>query len=98
MGGNSCAVESEILYKALLSLPEKQRNVLLLDFWGNLSDREISERLEVTPRTVYNPKNATRYFHVENEYACFHTGQYTKRYRAIYACFDRNKRQVSMLD
>ena len=37
VGGNSCAVESETLYKALLSLPEKQRNVLLLDFWGDLS-------------------------------------------------------------
>lgn len=54
VGGSSCAVESETLYKALLSLPEKQRNVLLLDFWGDLSDREISERMEVTPRTVYN--------------------------------------------
>lgn len=54
VGGYSCAVESETLYKALLSLPEKQRNVLLLDFWGDLSDREISEKMEVTPRTVYN--------------------------------------------
>ena len=53
-GGTSCAVESETLYKALLSLPEKHRNVLLLDFWGDLTDREISERMEVTPRTVYN--------------------------------------------
>lgn len=53
-GGHSCVVESETLYKALLSLPEKQRNVLLLDFWGDLSDREISEKMEVTPRTVYN--------------------------------------------
>ena len=54
VGGNSCAVESETLYKALLSLPEKQRNVLLLEFWGDLSNREISEKMEVTPRTVYN--------------------------------------------
>ena len=53
-GGTSCAVESETLYKALLSLPEKHRNVLLLDFWGDLTYREISERMEVTPRTVYN--------------------------------------------
>lgn len=28
VGGSSCAVESETLYKALLSLPERQRNVL----------------------------------------------------------------------
>lgn len=45
VGGYSCAVESETLYKALVSLPEKQKNVLLLDFWGGLSDRGISERL-----------------------------------------------------
>lgn len=47
-------VESETLYKALKSLPEKQRDVLLLDFWNNLTDGEIAERLEVTTRTVYN--------------------------------------------
>ena len=45
-----------------------------------------------------NPAKAAEYFHVENEYACFHTGLYTKRYKAIYGCFDRNKRQASMLD
>ena len=50
----SCVVHSETLYKALLSLPEKQRNVLLFDFWGALPDKEIAERMEVTVRTVYN--------------------------------------------
>lgn len=29
----SCVVHSETLYKALCSLPEKQRKVLLFDFW-----------------------------------------------------------------
>jgi len=52
--GHSYTVESETLYKALLSLPEKQRSVLLLDFWRDLTDEEISKRLEVTTRTVYN--------------------------------------------
>lgn len=52
--GHSCVVESETLYEALKSLPEKQRDVLLLDFWRNLTDGEIAERLEVTTRTVYN--------------------------------------------
>ena len=50
----SCVVYSETLYQALLSLPEKQRNVLLFDFWGILPDREIAARMEVTTRTVYN--------------------------------------------
>lgn len=52
--GHSCVVESETLYEALKSLPEKQWDVLLLDFWHNLTDGEIAERLEVTTRTVYN--------------------------------------------
>lgn len=39
------------------------------------------------------PERAARYFHVENESCCFHTGLYTRRYKAIYGCFERNKRQ-----
>ena len=50
----SCMVHSEILYKALRSLPEKQRKVLLFDFWGAFPDGEIATRMEVTTRTVYN--------------------------------------------
>ncbi len=50
----SCVVHSETLYKALLSLPEKQRKVLLFDFWYAWTDREIAARMEVTTRTVYN--------------------------------------------
>ena len=42
----SCVVYSEILYKALLSLPESQRKVLLLDFWYDLTDEEIAKRME----------------------------------------------------
>ena len=49
-----CVVHSEILYKALCSLPEKQRKVLLFDFWYAWTDREIAARMEVTTRTVYN--------------------------------------------
>lgn len=54
MDGHSCVVESETLYKALKSLPEKQRSVLVFDFWFDLTDGEIAEKLEVTTRTVYN--------------------------------------------
>lgn len=52
--GKPCVVESEILYEALKSLPDDQQKVILYDFWLELKDREISERLEVTVRTVYN--------------------------------------------
>ena len=52
--GKSCTVESEILFEALKSLPDDQKNVILYDFWLELKDREIADRLEVTVRTVYN--------------------------------------------
>ena len=49
-----CIIENELLYHALESLKENQRTVLLMDFWLGLTDEEISKRLEVTRRTVYN--------------------------------------------
>lgn len=49
-----CVVDSETLYKALQSLSDSQRGVLLLDFWYDCTDEEISKRLGVTTRTVYN--------------------------------------------
>ena len=36
-------------------------------------------------------------FHFENEFACFHTGLYTRNYKSIYACFGRNKNIASVL-
>jgi DNA-directed RNA polymerase specialized sigma24 family protein len=50
----SCVVHREKLYEALLSLPEGQRLVLILGFWHQWTDEEISRYMEVTPRTVYN--------------------------------------------
>ena len=50
----TCVVSNEILYKALMSMPEKQRKVLILDFWHDWKDKQIAEYLEVTLRTVYN--------------------------------------------
>ena len=38
----SCVVYSETLYKALAPLPEKQRKVLLFDFWYAWTDGEIA--------------------------------------------------------
>lgn len=39
-----------------------------------------------------------QHFYVRNEKSCFHTGLYTPRYKAIYACFDRNKKKDTLLD
>jgi RNA polymerase sigma factor (sigma-70 family) len=50
----SCVVFNEMLYAALLALPDQQRMVLMLDFWHGWSDGKIAKYMEVTPRTVYN--------------------------------------------
>lgn len=39
--GYACMVKDETLYYALLSLKERQREVLLLGFWHSLTDGEI---------------------------------------------------------
>ena len=43
-------------------------------------------------------RKAAQFFHVENERACFHTGLYNSRYKAMYAFFDRNHKKDSMLE
>ncbi len=53
----SCIIKNELLYYALNDLKEKQRNVILMDYWLAMTDEEISRRLEVTRRTVYNLRN-----------------------------------------
>ena len=52
--GLPCTLENELLYNALLSLPDRERRVILYDFWYSWTDEEISKKLEVTVRTVYN--------------------------------------------
>ena len=54
MDGLPCVLENKLLYNALLTLPDKERRVILYDFWYDLKDKEISEKLAVTVRTVYN--------------------------------------------
>lgn len=52
--GLPCVLENELLYNALQSLPVQERRVILYDFWYDCKDKEISKKLEVTVRTVYN--------------------------------------------
>ena len=52
--GLPCVLKNELLYNALQSLPDQERRTILYDFWYDWKDREISEKLEVTVRTVYN--------------------------------------------
>lgn len=52
----------------------------------------IFRKQSIDYNTEPNPNRAAKFFHVENEYACFHTGLYDHRYKAIYCCFERNKK------
>lgn len=52
--GLPCVLENELLYNALQSLSDQERQVVLYDFWYDCKEKEISEKLEVTVRTVYN--------------------------------------------
>lgn len=45
-----------------------------------------------------NPYEADKVFYIRNEVACFHTGIYTRNYKGIYMCFERNKRKDTLLD
>lgn len=49
-----CVITSEQLYHAMLELPEKQREVLILDFWYGYTDVEIASHFRVTSRTIRN--------------------------------------------
>ena len=58
----------------------------------------IFRKQSIDYNSTKEKEEAAKYFHIENECACFHTGLYTERYKAIYAFFDCNKRRESMLD
>ena len=53
------------------------------------------QAIEFNSEQEYN--KALKYFYIENECACFHTGLYTRQYQAIYACFERNKKKDTTL-
>ena len=60
----------------------------ILERYINLIFRKQSIDYNTAPDAL----SAQGFFHIENERACFHTGLYTQRYKAVYACFERNKK------
>jgi RNA polymerase sigma factor (sigma-70 family) len=46
------ADDSRAVVLALRQLPERHRQVLVLRFWGGLSEREIAAALGIAPGTV----------------------------------------------
>ena len=49
-----CVITEETLYNALLSLPKKQRTVVLCGNWFNMEDEQIAALFGVTERTIRN--------------------------------------------
>ena len=58
VGTLRCFISSGILYKAMITLTERQKTVLILDFWNELPDKEIAKNIGVTLRTVYNTRQS----------------------------------------
>lgn len=42
------------------------------------------------------PEDADYIFYIRNEFACLHTGLYTPALKAIYMCFERNKKRDTL--
>lgn len=42
------------------------------------------------------PEEADRILYIRNEFSCFHTGLYTPGLKAIYMCFERNKKRDTL--
>ena len=55
-GDYTCVVTCDRLYQAMMCLPDKEKTVIILDFWYEWTDRQIAEHFHVTVRTVYNWK------------------------------------------
>ena len=50
--GLSVVVTGDLLADAIIQLPEGKRDVILLSYFLGMSDREISERLNVVRQTI----------------------------------------------
>jgi len=50
----SVAVHNDLLYDALTQLDEKYREVILMEFWLNMTDQEIADEINMKRRTVNN--------------------------------------------
>ena len=54
--GHECLVTIDWLYQAMILLTEKQKEVLILEFWYGFSIYEISKTLQISERSVFERK------------------------------------------
>lgn len=50
-------VEDELLYEALLSIQPCARELIVLKYWGDMTDEQIGQALNINRRTVNHNKN-----------------------------------------
>lgn len=52
--GKSYVINNDILYDAMRRLPERYKQVLILKFWNERSERDIAKELNVSIRSCYS--------------------------------------------
>ena len=57
--GMEVQVSDDQLSKALKSIPERKRNIILLSYFMDMSDAEIGELMNVVRTTVYRHRTST---------------------------------------
>ena len=69
--GHSCVIKTEWLYQAMLLLTDKQKEVIILEFWYGMSVSNISKTLHISKRSVFERKknafNSIRNYYERNQ-------------------------------
>ena len=69
--GHSCVITTEWLYQAMLLLTDKQKEVIILEFWYGMSVSNISKTLHISKRSVSERKknafNSIRNYYERNQ-------------------------------
>ena len=67
--GHSCVITTEWLYQAILT--DKQKEVIILEFWYGMSVSNISKTLHISKRSVFERKknafNSIRNYYERNQ-------------------------------
>jgi len=58
MNGFNIGVENDLLSEALRNLTDKKRNIILLNYFMDMSDAEIAEVLKLNRSTVYRHRTS----------------------------------------
>ena len=97
--GYCCVVATEWLYQAMLLLPPKQKEVVILEFWYGMSISEISETLRISRRSVSErKKNAFAKFVVITKGHKSMKLDYETVYRAVKGNHDAQEKLLQYYD